>query len=71
MVVEPFDAAGGLLEANIVEAGERCSGDVLDCVIGDEKMFLAENLINYLVRSTFEGLKQVVKRLFSNPRMYL
>jgi len=33
MVIVALDGAERFLKTNVVEAGKRCTGDVLDCVI--------------------------------------
>ena len=40
MKVVAFDWIGWLLKADVVEACERRSTDVFNCVIGDEKVLL-------------------------------
>lgn len=40
MVVEPLDGGCGLLEADVIEAGEGSAADVLDGVVWDQELFL-------------------------------
>ena len=54
MVVEAFDNGGGLLEADVVKAGERGATDVFDCVVGDQKMLLCEKTSDLEVTNIFQ-----------------
>ena len=42
MIVVALDGAGRPLKADVVEAGKRGSSDVLDSVIWDQEVFLAQ-----------------------------
>lgn len=39
MVIISFDGSRGLLEAYVIKTGKRCSINVLDSMVGDEKVF--------------------------------
>ena len=48
MVVVALDGGGGLLEADVVEASEGSSADVLDGVVWNQELFLQEPITTQL-----------------------
>ena len=58
MIVEAIDSSRRLLETNVIEAGERRTADVLDCVVGHDELLLPSH--EYVVRRLQLAVVEVI-----------